>query len=1345
MDSSSDIVSSKAAKTKSRRVMTLQDYFPRHYLEQVSVNTVSFAVIEENRSEDDLTKESSSNSTKGAKVDAILDALPARMGWQKLFHLPEEMRQQLSLAILQPEAYADKLKAAQEPGEQSKKCVVCNAALAFTDEDLLLGSKLHNRPLFVSAYIRERKVGRILVDGGSAVNIMPKATMEELGISVSELAKSRLMIQGFNLGGQKAIGMISVEISMGDMLSTTLFQVIDAKTSYKLLLGRPWLHENGVVASTLHQCLKYYRDGEKNVNGDVKPFSTVESYFADTRFYEENDTPIEMLPSTIFSTGTKVPKKTDDSKIPTEKDSTTVKHHESVFIKTSQTNVNSAEKKVAPITQKETPILKYVPKSTRKDGETPFTECAPRNEASTSTRTIDDDDLKTLKNNVIVPVARTNLFTTSKQPLPGFTMASMEEDQTGDAESTKGRFDPNAYKLMSKFGYDFKNPTPLGNVIEVTPYGLTQTQKKLHQQGNKLDIGNVGIGFSPLELVKISARRKAKQASSQYIVADLAESENENTEKLSQMSVFDRLGQPTSTPHSSVFDRLGEREEAVRIQLTSCSQQQRPNASVFTRIGRSGVKKSVFSCIGSSKVQKRRRQKQKKSSKTKVAIDLSKDIHSVIPSKMKRHHEVEITMDKSLKVKSRTVIFTNPQEETSQRKIARDFLSSNHVTAQECPDLEDEIEVGEIPKTLEDGVQVTVDDLTEINLGTNEEPRPVYISSLLTDQEQTEYVELLSEYKDVFAWSYQEMPGLSPKITVHRLAIRKGVSPKKQPRRRFRPEMLPEIEAEVNKLIDAGFIREVKYPTWIANIVPDDFPLPVTEIMIDATTGHEALSFMDCTAGYNQIQIAPEDEEATGFRTTKGIFCYKVMPFGLKNAGATYQRAMQKIFDDMLHDIVECYVDDLVVKSKKRVDHVKDLRTVFERLRKCKLKMNPLKCAFGVNSDKFLGFIVHHRGIEIDQSKIKAIKDMAEPSTLKDLRSLQGRLAYIRRFISNLAGRCHPFSHLMKKGAPFEWDELCRKAFDDIKKYLSNPPVLGAPIPGKSIILYISAQEHSMGALCAQENEDGKERALYYLSRTLVGAELGYSSIEKMCLALIFAIQKLRHYFQAHTVHVISKADPIKYILSRPVLLGRLAKWAVLLKQYDIVYIPQKAVKGQALADFLVDHPVPGKWSFSDELPGEGVFYIDVLPSWQMSYTKECQQDGDALANLAATLALGASIPSSVPICKRWVVFPEEEDDDLIEDVNAISVYVINKEDWRQLIIDYLEHKKLPNDPRHKTEVRRRSASFIYYKGILYRRSFNGLWLRCLDEDEGLHTMEETHAGICGAHQSGPKLCDRIK
>ena len=233
----------------------------------------------------------------------------------------------------------------------------------------------------------------------------------------------------------------------------------------------------------------------------------------------------------------------------------------------------------------------------------------------------------------------------------------------------------------------------------------------------------------------------------------------------------------------------------------------------------------------------------------------------------------------------------------------------------------------------------------------------------------------------MFAWSYEEMSDLSPTVAVHRLAVQEDIPPVKQPQRRFRPELLPKIEAEVDKLIAAGFVREVKYPTWVSNIVPvrkknnqirvcvdfidlnkacpkDDFPIPISEILNDATMGYEIFSFMDGFSGYNQIKIAPEDEELTAFRTPEGIYCYEVMPFGLKNAGTTYQRAMTVVLDGLLYEIVECYIDDIVMKSKREEDHLQHLAIVFETLRKHKPKRNPMKCAFGVSSGKFLGFIV---------------------------------------------------------------------------------------------------------------------------------------------------------------------------------------------------------------------------------------------------------------------------------------------------------------------------------------------------------------------------------------------------
>ncbi|KAI5347393.1 hypothetical protein L3X38_015272 [Prunus dulcis] len=576
---------------------------------------------------------------------------------------------------------------------------------------------------------------------------------------------------------------------------------------------------------------------------------------------------------------------------------------------------------------------------------------------------------------------------------------------------------------------------------------------------------------------------------------------------------------------------------------------------------------------------------------------------------------------------------------------------------------------------------------------------------------------------------------------------------------------------------------------------------------------------MDGFSGYNQIKMAPEDEELTAFRTPKGVYCYTVMPFGLKNAGATYKRAMTINFSDMLHNTIECYVDDLVVKTKKREHHLNDLKRVFDRLQKHQLKMNPLKCAFGVTSGKFLGFVVRHCGIEIDPSKIKAILEIPPPRTLRQLRGLQGRLAYIRRFISNLCGRCQPFTRLMKKDTPFIWDQACQNAFDSIKAYLLKPPVLIAPIKGKPLILYIAALERSLGAMLAQENEEGKENALYYLSRTLVGAEQNYTPIEKVCLALIFAVQKLRHYILSHGITLISKADPLRYLMAKPVPFGRLAKWFLLLS------VSQRAIKGQALADFLAAHPVPDNMELPNDLPNEEVFSTEISP-WQLYFDGVARKKGagvgvvfitpsgglipysfslmtlcsnniaeyealligleialemninclhafgdsqlivkqlngqrsncphskfkndkaDALANLATSLSLPEERDIQVTIGERHLL--PSAFDRLREkhEVNVVTVYEIEEgPDWRQSMIDFLQHGKLPTDPRKRVDVRCRANHFIYLNDTLYKRSFDGILLRCLSKQEATTVLLETHGGVCGAHQSGPKLAAQLK
>ena len=249
------------------------------------------------------------------------------------------------------------------------------------------------------------------------------------------------------------------------------------------------------------------------------------------------------------------------------------------------------------------------------------------------------------------------------------------------------------------------------------------------------------------------------------------------------------------------------------------------------------------------------------------------------------------------------------------------------------------------------------------------------------------------------------MPGLDPNLVAHALNVESGAKPVVQPMRTFHPDVEAQIIQEIQKLLTVGLIKPIMHPKWLSNIVlvkkkngqirccvdfrnlnkacpKDEFPLPNMDRLVDSAAGHAMFSLMDGFNGYNQIRMSSKDAAKTAFRTPIGNFYYTVMPFSLKNAGATYQRAMTAIFHDMMHKEIEDYVDDIVVKSKTRGDHLAILRKVFERCRLYKLRMNPLKCAFGVTVGKFLGFLVHQRGIDIDPSKVQAITTMKPPATL---------------------------------------------------------------------------------------------------------------------------------------------------------------------------------------------------------------------------------------------------------------------------------------------------------------------------------------------------------------------------
>ena len=260
------------------------------------------------------------------------------------------------------------------------------------------------------------------------------------------------------------------------------------------------------------------------------------------------------------------------------------------------------------------------------------------------------------------------------------------------------------------------------------------------------------------------------------------------------------------------------------------------------------------------------------------------------------------------------------------------------------------------------------------------------IGSQLPHQEKEELIEFLRMNIDVFAWNAYEAPRIDLEFICHHLKVNPLITLRKQPPRRPSKEHAEAVREQVTKLKQAGAIKEIFYLEWLANTVvvkkksgkwrmcvdftdlnkacPKDlFPMPKIDQLVDAIVGHPRMSFLK---SYHQIPLALDDQEKTTFVTLVGNYHYKVMPFGLKNAGSTYQRMMMRMFKSQLGKNIEVYIDDMVVKIKVVSEHLGDLGNVFEVLRKYQLRLNAAKCSFGVGSSQFLGYMVTHRGIEVN-------------------------------------------------------------------------------------------------------------------------------------------------------------------------------------------------------------------------------------------------------------------------------------------------------------------------------------------------------------------------------------------
>uniref|UniRef100_A0A2N9I5K6 Uncharacterized protein n=1 Tax=Fagus sylvatica TaxID=28930 RepID=A0A2N9I5K6_FAGSY len=453
---------------------------------------------------------------------------------------------------------------------------------------------------------------------------------------------------------------------------------------------------------------------------------------------------------------------------------------------------------------------------------------------------------------------------------------------------------------------------------------------------------------------------------------------------------------------------------------------------------------------------------------------------------------------------------------------------------------DEEIELpNDILEALErqdEGSKPNIEELEIVNLADKgEEPREVKIGTRCAAEQKEALIALLREFHEIFAWSYQDMPGLDTDIVVHKIPLKPECKPVKQALRRMKPEVILKIKEEVEKQLKAGFLSTVTYSDWVANIVP----VPKKDGKVRINERRILL--------YGRILRVQSDQEWPRKTSPRPLLshigepsCMMSCLSVLKNAGATYQRAMVTLFHDMIHHEIEVYVDDMIAKSHTAQDHLTDLRKLFQRLKKYQLRLNPNKCAFGVTSGKLLGFIVSGRGIEIDPAK------------------------------------------------------TARKPFDKIKEYLLNPPILVPPTPGRPLILYLTVQEASMGCMLGQQDETGKkEQAIYYLSKKFTEPETRYLLVEKTCCALAWASKKLRQYMLYYTTWLVSRMDPIKYIFEKPALTGKIARWQVLLSEFDILFVARKAIKGQAIADYLADYPSEQLELMDSEFPDEDVMTVD--------------------------------------------------------------------------------------------------------------------------------------------------------
>ncbi|KAL2249932.1 UNVERIFIED_CONTAM: Retrovirus-related Pol polyprotein from transposon 17.6 [Sesamum indicum] len=507
---------------------------------------------------------------------------------------------------------------------------------------------------------------------------------------------------------------------------------------------------------------------------------------------------------------------------------------------------------------------------------------------------------------------------------------------------------------------------------------------------------------------------------------------------------------------------------------------------------------------------------------------------------------------------------------------------------------------------------------------------PVIISSKLTDLEEKKLIRVLREFREAIGWTIADIKGLSPSTCMHRILLEEGTKPSREAQRRLNPLMMEVVKKEIFK---TSRCSEWVSPTQVVpkktgitvvensvgNLVPtrvqngwrvcidyrklnaatrkDHFPLPFIDQMLERLAGQSHYCCLDGYSGFHQIPVAPEDQEKTTFTCPFGTFAYRRMPFGLCNAPATFQRCMVSIFSDFVEHFIEVFMDDFTVYGNSFEDCLGKLTKVLERCIEKNLVLNYEKCHFMVDQGLILGHIVSSRGIEVDKSKIDVIKSLPYPASVREIRSFLGHAGFYRRFIKDFSKIAQPLCALLQKDVTFTFDEECMKAFDKLKDSLTSAPVIRPPDWNHPFEIMCDASNHAIGAVLGQKI--GKDpHVIYYASRMLDSAQSNYTTTEKELLAIVFALEKFRHYLLGTKVVVYSDHAALRYLLSKKEAKPRLIRWILLLQEFNLTIKDKKGAEN-LVADHLSrlvtdENPPP----LNDEFPDEHLHTIQGITPW---------------------------------------------------------------------------------------------------------------------------------------------------